>query len=105
MRSNVFTTAAIDNIDNNPSSTTAKESFRGTAISLLQHPSFTGEGVDRSIAIVGGSGEASSKMVGRLPHYYTDVPPVTTNMRNISVPVVRHPAPKLSAHGIMFSRL
>ena len=31
-------------------------------------PSFTGEGVDRSIVIVGGSREASSKMVGRLPH-------------------------------------
>ena len=86
MRSNVFTTSAIDNIDHNPSSTTAKGSFHGTAISLLQHPSFTGEGVDRSIAIVGGSREASSKMVGRLPHYYTDVPPVTTNMKNISVP-------------------
>ena len=25
-------------------------------------------------------------MVGRLPHYYTDVPSVTTNMKNISVP-------------------
>ena len=25
-------------------------------------------------------------MVDRLPHYYTDVPPVTTNMKNISVP-------------------
>ena len=25
-------------------------------------------------------------MVSRLPHYYTDVPPVTTNMKNISVP-------------------
>ena len=37
-------------------------------------PSFTSEGVDRSIAIVGGSREASSKMFGRLPHYYTDVP-------------------------------
>ena len=77
---------AIDNIDYNPSSTTAKGSSHGTAISLLQHPSFTGEGVDRSIAIVGGSREASSKMVGRLPHYYTDVPPVTTNMKNIPVP-------------------
>ena len=86
MRSNVFTTSAIDNIDHNPSSTTAKGSFHGTAISLLQHPSFTGEGVDRSIAIVGGSREANSKMVGRLPHYYTDVPPVTTNVKNIAVP-------------------
>ena len=42
--------------------------------------------MNRSIAIVGGSREASSKMVGRLPHYYTDVPPVTTNMKNISAP-------------------
>ena len=49
-------------------------------------PLLTGEGVDRSIAIVGGSREASSKMVGRLPHYYNDVPPVTTNLKNISVP-------------------
>ena len=86
MRSNVFTTSAIDNINHNASSTTAKRSFHGTATSILQHPSCTGEGVDRSIAIVGGSREASSKMVGLLPHYYTDVPPVTTNMKNISVP-------------------
>ena len=34
----------------------------------------------------GGSREASLKMVGRLPHYYTGVHPVTTNMKNISVP-------------------
>ena len=25
-------------------------------------------------------------MVGRFPHYYTDVPPVTNNMKDISVP-------------------
>ena len=47
--------------------------------------SFTGEGLDRSIAIVGGSREASSKMVGSLPDYYTDVPLVTTIMENIYV--------------------
>ena len=28
-------------------------------------------------------------MVGSLPHYYTDVPPVTTNMKNIYVPATR----------------
>ena len=33
----VFTTAAVDNIDHNPSSTTASDSFHGTAISLTQH--------------------------------------------------------------------
>ena len=44
----VFTTAAVDNIDHNPSSTTSKESFHGTGISLLQHPTVGGEGTDRN---------------------------------------------------------
>ena len=33
LRKDVFTTAGIDNIDHNPSSTTASNSFHGTAIS------------------------------------------------------------------------
>ena len=37
MRVNLFTTAAVDDINHNPSSTTAKHSFHGTSISLLQH--------------------------------------------------------------------
>ena len=63
MRSKVFTTAAVDNIDHSASATTEKESFNGTAISLLQHPSFAGEGMDQSIVIVGGSGDAIFKTV------------------------------------------
>lgn len=35
----LFTTAAVDNTDHNPSSTTAKNSFHGTGISLFQHVS------------------------------------------------------------------
>ena len=38
MRGTVFTTAAVDNINHNPSATTAKDSFHGTGISLVQHP-------------------------------------------------------------------
>ena len=75
----VFITAAVDN---SPCATTAKESFHGTAISFLQHPSFAGEGVDRNIVIVGGSGDASFKTVGYLPHYYTDVPPSPATSRS-----------------------
>ena len=56
MRGKVFTTAAIDDIDHKPSSKTAKSSFHGTAISLIQHPSFTGEGVDRTIVVTGDLG-------------------------------------------------
>ena len=34
----VFTVGALDNIDHNPTSTSAKGSFHGIAISLMQHP-------------------------------------------------------------------
>ena len=57
----MITTAAVDNIDHNPRATTAKESFHGSAISLLQHPSFAGEGVGRSIVIVGGSDDKTGR--------------------------------------------
>ncbi len=33
----LFTTAAMDNIDHNPSSTTATDALHGTGISLFQH--------------------------------------------------------------------
>jgi len=36
LHGDLFTTAAVDNIDHNPSSTTAKDSFHGTGISLFQ---------------------------------------------------------------------
>ena len=39
LRGGLFTTAAVDNIDHNPSSTSAHDSFHGTGISLFQHPS------------------------------------------------------------------
>ena len=47
---NIFTTAAVDNIDHNPSSTTASDSFHGTGISLMQHPTATCQGMVRENA-------------------------------------------------------
>jgi len=65
LRGNVFTTAAVDNI--------------------FQHPTLEGEGVDRNISAV-ESMNLGSKSVDFLPHFYTDVPPVTSNMKKLSVP-------------------
>ena len=62
MHGEVFTTAGIENIDHNPSATTAKSSFHGTAISFIQHSSFTGEGVDQTIVFTGGSGDGNSTL-------------------------------------------
>ena len=38
LREDLFTTVVMDNIDHNPSATTAITSFRGTSISLFHHP-------------------------------------------------------------------
>ena len=43
LKRNVFTTAAVDNIDHNKSSTTAITSFHGTSISLIQLTNEHGE--------------------------------------------------------------
>ena len=46
MRNGLFTTGAVDNIDYNPNSAPAKDSFHGTGISLMQHPSHLFAGLD-----------------------------------------------------------
>ena len=38
LKTNVFTTAAVDNLDPNTTSTKAVSSFHVTSISLIQHP-------------------------------------------------------------------
>ena len=47
----------------------------------LLHPSFVGEGVDRSNVSVEGFVDTGSKNIGHFLHYHTDVPPVTTNIK------------------------
>ena len=39
LKDNIFTTAAIDNLDHNLTSVTAQKSFHGTTVSIFQHPS------------------------------------------------------------------
>ena len=85
VKNNVFTTAVIDNIDHNPSATTAKDSFQGTRISLIQHPTSAEESVVHSVTVITGS-NAGSKTVGHLPHFYAGVPPVTASVKNSAVP-------------------
>ena len=49
LRHGVFTAAAYDNIDHNPSSNTALGALHGTAITLFQHPCHTNSGEARII--------------------------------------------------------
>lgn len=53
MKSGVFTVGALDNIDHNPSSTTAQGSFHGTGISIFQFPTeYSDDGPRQAITLV-----------------------------------------------------
>ena len=84
LKQNLFTTSAVDNIDVNASSTTAKDSFHGTGISLFQHPRQLDDGTDRGRIIL--SGASGMKKLGALPNYYTNVPPVQGSVKGSPVP-------------------
>ncbi|KXJ11668.1 hypothetical protein AC249_AIPGENE7122 [Exaiptasia diaphana] len=48
----LFTVGALDNLDHNPSATTAKGSFHGTGISIFQFPTMSNKGIPmQSISI------------------------------------------------------
>ena len=84
IRGNLFTTAAVDNIDHNRVQPISKHSFQGTSISLLQHKTSQDDGVVRnSISIEGLS---TSKSVHNLPHYYTDVASVSAGDKGSPIP-------------------
>ncbi|KAK1895923.1 50S ribosomal protein L25, partial [Dissostichus eleginoides] len=71
LRSSLFTTAAVDNIDHNPSSATARDSFHCTGISLVQHPTSESPGHDRGVLILNQSAP-TMKTVAPLPPAYTN---------------------------------
>ena len=52
LKKSLFTTGSVDNIDHNPSSRTAKDSFHGTAISLTEHPTTDFAGIDRNRVLI-----------------------------------------------------
>ncbi|KAG0717680.1 hypothetical protein GWK47_053918 [Chionoecetes opilio] len=91
LRKGLFTTGAVDNIDHNPSSATAKDSFHGTGISLMQHPSHTNGGLDRGVVVI-GQDISSAKSVAPLPSVYTSVPPAAMKTKHFTAPAVQRPA-------------
>ena len=81
LRHGLFTMGALDNIDHNPSSTTAKDSFHGTGISLFQFPSESSMGRIPKIQL----SKNQSKNL-QLPETYTTVPAVASKKESVSVP-------------------
>ena len=75
LRKDVSTTAAIGNIDHNPSSTTASYSFHGTTISLVQHPTATINGTVQEV-----------KAISELPIAFGNVPPAVLLVNDPIIP-------------------
>ena len=70
----LFTTSAVDNIDHNPSSSTATDSLHGTAISLFQNATKENHGQER--APVQPSFDHPTRSIAPLPKQYAEVPSV-----------------------------
>ena len=73
LQSGLFTTAAVDNIDHNPSSNTSQKSFHGTGITLFQHPDANLETVSTCPIRIGE--HVTKRTAAHLPLWYTNVPP------------------------------
>ena len=82
---NVFTTAAIDNIDHNPTSATSTDSFHGTSITIIQHPD-TEVTVPKGIDLSGVPW--SRRVTSRLPNSYTSLPPTGNPTSDLAVSCV-----------------
>ena len=85
LRKGLYTVAAIDNIDHNPSSTTATGSFHGTAISIILHVTMENPGETREIQFHKGPFENEPS----LPDDFAIVPAVSLNHADVSVPKVK----------------
>ena len=85
----LFTSSTVDNIDHNPRSTTAHDSFHGTGISLFQQPTAQVPGVCRNKVSLDQATSTVTKSVSELPESYSQVPPVLLPSKNPSVPLVQ----------------
>ena len=85
LRRELFTTAAVDNIDHNTSSTSSQSSFHGTAISLVQHPSDTESGTTRAVD-TSDPKKCSSKTIIEIPACYRDVAPMALPNKELTAP-------------------
>ena len=90
----LFTVGALDNIDHNPSSTTAKDSFHGTGISLFQFPTKLKTGSPQVTVNL-----MTTAKCNKLPESYTAVPAVVLKKERVAVPDVSVSVSSATASG------
>ncbi|XP_063544202.1 uncharacterized protein LOC134752421 [Cydia strobilella] len=87
LKKGLFTTAAVDNIDHNPTSTSAKTAFHGTVITLMQHKFPEETGVARDFATQSDNVTPTLNMkVKQLPSDYEIVPPCFVDIKKSTCP-------------------
>ena len=82
LRKYLFTTAAMDNINHNPTATTATTSFHGTSISIFQHPIVGNEGEQQEPNRI----DTKVNKIQELPGSYTNVRPAFFTQKNPEPP-------------------
>ena len=85
LKGGYYTTGAVENIDHDPSSTSAHDSFHGTGVSLFQHPDSSVSEVPRvNFAIPDDMN--SNGAIACLPETYINIPPATLMRQDPPVP-------------------
>ena len=82
----IFTTATVDNIDHNPSSTTASDLLHGTVITVAQHPVESSGRITDSYLEMG-----TAKTMRPLPRTYVQVMPVSKNCIDSPIEKLKEP--------------
>ena len=90
LRRDLFTVAVVNNIDHKPTSATAKDSFHGTAVSLMQHQTNTFSGIDRNWDIV-DSTPSSTRTINVLPSSYSTILQAAIKTKQFTVPEFEGP--------------
>jgi len=81
LRHKLFTVGALDNLDHNPTSTTARGSFHGTGINLFQFPITLNSGVVQdSIKL-----HLAEQKNHKLPESFTTVPVVALHTEKVLI--------------------
>ena len=83
LRHGLFTVGALGNLDHNPSSTTAKGSFHGTGIIMIQFPTLSNLGEKQNDIRLPLT---ENKKNHQLPDSFTAVPAVAFKTAKLSVP-------------------
>ena len=87
LKKNVFTIVATVNIDNNPTSRTATDSFHGTAIYITQHKNFENDSMARELKPIDFINISRKCLPKDLPPSYTTFQPLALPSKDLYVPI------------------